>query len=265
MKRFLHFFGISFVFDLKRHLAYPTAFLIGSITLPLWSLVQIFFIEVIYSQTSNFLGYSKYESFILLGTYRLSSNIAYFLFYERLHELKHLIRGTGHETFDTVLTKPIDSQFYTSVGKYGFVFLSQIFIGAAFVFYGLSKEPREIQMFQIVAYVFLLVLGVLLLYVLYSVLRSIIFWVQEFEVSEGLYDTYRNFGKYPSQLYQGSFGVVLNLVIPITLIGSLPVEILLGKVPEYMLIVYAAVMLMLFLFTRFFWLLSVKKYSSFSS
>lgn len=265
MKRLLHYLGISFVFDLKRHMAYPNAFIIAFFVLPFWSLVQLLFLEVIFGQTNMFLGYSKYEAYVLFGTYRLASNFGYFIFVGRIYELKSLIRGTGHETFDSILTKPIDSQLYVSLGRYGFGDISQLLVGVALLFYGLYKEPHTFTIFNIIAYILLVLCGIVLLYCLYLSFRSLIFWFQEFEVSEGFYETYRNFGKYPSQLYTGVLGLIFNLLIPITLTAGIPVDFLFGKVPWYMLFVYIGIITLLFIATRFFWLTSIKKYSSFSS
>lgn len=264
-KHLINYLRLALALDLKRNLAYPGAFWFGMAVLPLWSIVQIFFIEILFSQTDSFLGYNKYAMYILTGTYRLIVNLAYFIFLKRLYELKNLIRGTGQETFDMVLLKPIDSQLYGTFGRFSFIEMSQLAVGLSLVIYGYLHDPFPITLLNVLGYLILSGCGVLFLYMLYLFLRTCIFWVQEFDVSEGLYETYRGFGKYPSAMYTGSLGILLNIVLPITLTGALPVEYLYGKAPLYIVFTYLGITSLLFYLSRLFWLYSIKKYTSFSS
>lgn len=263
--QFFRYQKLTFILVLKRTIAYPAAFWLGFLSIPLWSIVGIFFIEIIYGQTTSFVGYSKYEMYVLFGTYRLAVNTAYFIMLARLFELTGLIRCDTHETFDMVLVKPIDSQIYGTTGRYSFIEISQIIVGISMITYGLYKQPHSFTFFNIFACFLLFFCGVLLLYIIYLVFRSFIFWFQEFQVSEGLYETLRGYGRFPSELYTGITGLILNLLIPVTLTAGIPVDFLFGKIPQYMLFIYIFITGILFFLSRKFWLLSVKKYASFSS
>ncbi|CAN5163624.1 ABC-2 family transporter protein [soil metagenome] len=265
LKTFFHYLKTVFILDLKRNFAYPASFWIGLSVVPLWSVVNIVFIEVIYGQTSNFLGYTKYEMYVLFGTYRLAVNLAYFVFLKRLYELKSLIRGDSQETFDMVLVKPIDSQLYGTFGKFSFIEVSQLIVGVVLIWFGLYKQPHHLTLFNLSAYLILFACGVLFLYMLYLVLRCGIFWFHEFEVSEGLYETARMFGKYPQGLYTGPIGIIINILLPVTLTGAIPVDFLFGRIPWYSLFAYIGITALLFFLTRLFWFQSIKKYASFSS
>ena len=68
LKRLLTYYRLGLIFNLKTTIAYPTSFWFGTVTIPLWALVQILFIETIYGQTDSFLGYTRYENYVLFGT-----------------------------------------------------------------------------------------------------------------------------------------------------------------------------------------------------
>lgn len=265
LKKILSYYRLSFVFDLKANLAYPTTFWMTSLSVPLWVLVQALFIETIYGQTENFLGYTKYENYVLFGTYKLVQSIAYFFFYVRLWDLKDKIRGSSDWSLDMMLLKPIDSQLFATTGKFWLGSLSSLFVGVAIIAYGLLQEPHRIHVINLITYLWIVLMGVFLLYFIFLFIQTSIFWLEYMDVGESLWVTFQDFGMYPKHVYQGGLGLFLNILIPITLMGSIPVDFLFGRMPLWAIFSYSLVILILFLLTRMYWLYSIKKYASFSS
>lgn len=108
-------------------------------------------------------------------------------------------------------------------------------------------------------------MGVVIFYLSLLFISTFLFWIPELQMTEALWESFMGFGQYPSNLYHGVVGVIFNLVIPITLMASIPVEFLLGRKPLSMLFIYFMIVILLFLLTRFFWNVAIRKYSSFSS
>lgn len=253
------------IMDLKRTIAYPTSFWVTVFTVPLYSIVQIVFLETIYSQTSNFAGYSKYEAYILFGTFALVKIIGHIFLHIRLFELKDLIRGGGQESFDTYLTKPIDVQILTTIGRFNFGNIGQFLVAIFIILYGLTNEPHLLGIVNITSYLMTIFMGTAIFYLTFLFISTFLFWFPELQMVESLWEGFMSFGQYPSGLYHGAIGVIFNLIIPITLMASIPVEFLLGRKPFYMFFVYLSIVILLFLATRLFWNTAIKKYSSFSS
>ncbi len=265
MKTILIYLRRTLLLELKKTIAYPASFWMVVITIPLYSLIQIAFLETIYSQTSNFIGYSKYEAYILFGTFTLVQAIGHLFLYNRLSDMKDLIRGGGQESFDTALTKPIDTQIYTTIGRFNFGNIAPFIVAIFIIVYGFWHEPHLVTIFDFVSYCLIILMGVLFFYLSLLFISTFLFWNPELQVTEALWEEFLSFGKYPSNLYGGMAGAIFNLIIPITLMASIPVEFLLERKPFYMLIVYFGITILLFLFTRLFWNVAIKKYSSFSS
>ncbi len=265
IKSILKYWKLSFIFDLKANFAYPTTFWMTFLTVPMWAVTQILFIETIYGQTGNFLGYTKYENYVLFGTCKLVQSIAVFLFYVRLEDLAEKIRGQSDWSLDMMLLKPIDSQLFVTTGKYWLGSLSSMAVGAALIVYGYAHEPHLITLLSVLGYVGIMALAVVFLYVIFLFIQTLLFYTDYLQVGESLWITFHEYGQYPRQLYQGGVGIIFNIIIPITLMGSVPVEILYGKMPLPMILVYTLVVGILFLLSRLFWLHSLKRYASSSS
>ena len=255
----------TLILEVKKTIAYPATFWIVVITIPLYSLIQIVFLETIYSNTTNFAGYTKFEGYILFGTFTVVQCIGHIFFYNRLSEIKDLIRGGAQESFDTALTKPIDAQIFTTVGRFSFGNIGPCIIAVFVILYGLGHEPHVFSILDIFSYLLVICMGVLFFYLSFLFLSTFLFWIPELQMTEALWETFLSFGQYPSNLYHGVVGVIFNLVVPITLMASVPVEFLLGRKPLYMLFIYLVIIIFLFSLTRLFWNIAIKKYSSFSS
>ena len=261
MKDAIIYLKRTFVLELKETVAYPASFWMTVLTIPLNVAVQLVFLETIYSQTADFAGYAKYEAYVLFGTFMMVQTMGRVLFFNRLSKLKELIRGDGQESFDLALTKPIDAQVFATLGRFSFgdivPFLLTIFVVA----YGMAHLPQVPDVFHIIAYVFVVSMGVLFYYLLLLFFSTFLFWFPELQMVDSLWWTVSEFGQYPSRLYRGIAGVLLNVVVPITLMASIPVEFLLGRQSFPMLLTYVIITVTLFLLTRLFWQVAIKKYS----
>lgn len=265
VKKLFGYYKLGFIFDIKANIAYPTTFWFAVTTIPLWVLIQILFIETIYGQTEMFLGYTRYENYVMFGTFKLVQSLASLIFFVRLEDLAEKIRGTSDWSLDMMLLKPIDSQVFATTGKFWFGSISSAAAGIGMVAYGLIHEPHIIGMLAWGTYMIAVLLGVFFLYLLFLFIQTWLFWFEYLQIGESLWFTSHAFGQYPRSLYQGWVGLIFNVVIPITLMASVPVEFLFGKIPIINLGMYIGIVAILFVLTRRFWQYSIKKYSSFSS
>lgn len=265
IKKLWGYYKLGFIFDVKSNVAYPTTFWFGFITIPLWALIQVLFIETIYGLTDNFLGYTRFDNYVLFGTFKLVQSLVAIFFFVRLEDLAEKIRGTSDWSLDMMLLKPIDSQVFATMGRYWFGSISSMLAGLGMVVYGLNNSAHSIGLLQAIGYLYCVMLGVFFLYLLFLFIQTWLFWFEYLQIGESLWFTSHAFGQYPRSMYKGYAGVFFNIVFPITLMASVPVEFLFGKIPLTVLGMYTLVIGILFYLTRLFWQYSIKKYSSFSS
>lgn len=265
MRQLLPYAKRIVILEVKKTIIYPASFWLVAFTIPLYSVIQIVFLETIYSHTTNFAGYTKYEGYMLFGTFTMVQTLGYLFFYNRLAEMKGLIRGDSQESFDMILIKPIDAQILATLGRINFGNIAPFFIAIFVVLYGLIHEPQLLTVLNVIAYLVLVVLGTVIFYLTFLCLSILLFWFPDLQMTEALWDAFYAFGQYPSQLYKGLAGVVLNIIIPITLMASIPIDFLLGRKQLSEIFFYIIIVAILFLLSRIFWNIALKKYSSFSS
>ncbi|KKU89144.1 MAG: hypothetical protein UY18_C0003G0031 [Microgenomates group bacterium GW2011_GWF2_47_9] len=263
--RLARYYWCSLKADLKATIAYPSSFWMAFLSIPLWALVQIAFIETIYGQTGDFVGFSKYETYALYGTYKIVQSLTVIFFYVRLYDLAEKIRGSSDWSLDMMLLKPIDSQLFVTTGRFWLGSISSLVVGGAIFWYGLSKEVHVFSALQIFMYLFVILLAVVFLYTLYLIVQTCMFWLDYTQAGEYLWTFYQHFAKYPRAIYHGGVGMLVNVLLPITIMASLPLEYLLGRVGVSEAVYAFLAVAGLFVFGRWFWLRSIKNYSSFGS
>ena len=134
-KRLLRYYRLGLIVDLKASIAYPTTFWMASTVIPMWILIQILFIETIYGQTDSFLGYTRYENYVLFGTFKIVQSLAAVFFLNKLEDLTEKIRGPSENSFDVLLLKPMDSQILATTGSFWFGSISSFMAGLGMVLY----------------------------------------------------------------------------------------------------------------------------------
>lgn len=265
VKSAVKMYRINFRMDLKSLIAYPQTFWFAITTIPLWSLLQILFIETIYGQVDSFLGYTKYENYVLFGTYKIVQSLAVTLFIVQLDELTDRIRGDDKWSFDMMLLKPIDSQIFSTMGRIWFGSWTAMLVGVGMVVFGLVREPHVITLAAVITYVLTILLAVFFLYLIYFFIQTWLFWFEYLQVGETLWFNIQDIGQYPRNLYRGWTGIFFNIVFPVTIAASIPSDFLLGRLPVWHLALYASVIGVLAYGARRFWQFSIRKYSSYSS
>ncbi|NTU72838.1 hypothetical protein HGB07_01540 [Candidatus Roizmanbacteria bacterium] len=265
MKQAIHYWVGTLRLELKKLFVYRGSFWIFFITQPFWSLTQVFMIESMFGQTNNIAGYNRFNMYILLGTYRIIGSLGFVFVFSRLIQLPNLVRGTDPESLDVLLTKPIDSQVVATTGSYFFGAISSTLLGFIFLGYGITHLREPIVMWNVFAYICLLVIGLMLYYITLLFFRTLVFWFEELYATRELWESLNKISTYPSRLFTGPVGIFFNLVLPIGLAGAIPAEMLTGKIEPIMLLYYCIVVTIFFYLSRKFWQISIKRYSSFSS
>lgn len=265
MTTLLSYFKSSLKLELKKTIIYPFSFWIIAIIWPLYSVIQVIFLETIYSQTNNFVGYSKYEAYVLFGTFTMVQTLGHLFCYRRLAEFAYLVKGYSSESLDLALIKPIDAQIFVTTGRFNLGNIVPALVGLIIVFYGLSHETQTLSLINILTYIAVIPLGIFMYFIIFSVISFFLIWFPELQVTESLWGSLQEFGQYPSSLYQGGVGVIMNIILPITLMASIPVDLLFGKLSIYMVFTYYFIVAILLLLTRLFWKYSIRQYSSSSS
>jgi len=217
---------------------------------------------IIYSNTDALAGWNASEMLALLGVFRIIVGVITLLIAPNMQAMMADIRSG---TFDYVVLKPINSQFYVSVRRVVFWRLADIAVGAAMIAYASAELRLELSAMRIAAFLLMLACGAVIVYCVWLALATTAFWFTRIANIEMVFWNLFEAGRYPVDIFRPWIRWGLTYVIPLAMLTTLPSATLLGRAePGHVLgaMMLAALMLIL---ASWFWRAGLKRYTGASA
>lgn len=223
-----------------------------------WSIVSIMTLEIIFSHTTELNGWGKSDMILLLFSYALTVDLVSYLG-KGIEDLEDLIR---QGTFDSIITKPIDSQLYTvfrfpNLGGLVYFFFHQL----PFVIL-LLMHPPHISWSMIPLYIITIIFGNILWLSLKTMFITLNFWWQHIGNIHYLLFSLAEIGKYPITIFPVLMQFIFYTILPIAFFAVVPSEILRGLFSWTGFLGMITITITFVLACRLLWDRAVKNYSS---
>lgn len=218
--------------------------------------VSIIFLYVILSNIPALDNWGKYELLLIYGMFVINRGIANF-FTTSLYSIeKHIADGS----FDGMLIRPVPPIYQMLGESLEIGELANIFIGGTVIAISLKKMDNNTLVVLAILILFA-ILSVILIFSIRLICMSIAFWtLTSFPVAVAV-DNVSEFAKYPSSIYGKGINLILDFVIPFSVIAYFPARTIIEKDLHLCLvsIIISAIMLGISLFV---WKCGIKNYKS---
>ncbi len=219
-------------------------------------------VEIIFSQTSTIVGWTKPEVYLLTVFWLLTDELFVAVWGNNISCLSEL---TTRGTLDSYITKPTNTLFLVSNQRISFTgmlkFFTQCLIaGWLFLNFDFGTSPLRIA-----ATFLTLLLAISIDFSLTLMGNTLSFWFSRIENINSLIGSIHGLGRYPLNLWPRPLKIIFLSALPIAFSGYIPLAILTGKWPLYSIVYVALVALIFGVFAHWFWQQGLKKYSSASS
>lgn len=271
MTRYLRLYRAFWRNSFRQTLEFRANFWANLLTNMGWMLSLVIFIEIIYRNTNRVGTWTKPEMLVLFGTYSMLRGVSNTLFYSNLSQIPTYIRMG---TMDFILTKPVNSLFYTTLRYVSFEDLGQSLGAAVVIAYGWLLLARghaatHLGIEQVAAFAGMMVCGLLLFYSINLILMTAAFWLVRLDNLMILADTVFGIARTPIEIF-ARFGriapLLLTYVLPLAFLASLPVKELFGKAAILPTLGASAALACLFFgVAAAFWRYATTSYASASS
>ncbi|MDO8429043.1 MAG: ABC-2 family transporter protein [Candidatus Daviesbacteria bacterium] len=225
-------------------------------------IVSIYFIEIIFSFTSNIGGWTKYEVLLLTGLFRIITSVFMFLCQRGIYDIPELIKG-GY--LDLILVSPVNSQFYLSFRRSKPYEILSAPAGIFLIIYSLSKLNLTFSILDFLLLFIGLLMGIIILYSIYFMLATIAIWLIQVSALSNLYHIIVQPLSIPTDILGKGVSFVLTFIIPLGVVLTVPLQVFLHKISAssvFISVIFAV--LFLYLSTRF-WKFALRHYTSASS
>lgn len=260
MQRYLKILRLFWSTAIATELEYRLNFLIATITSIANLVGSLFGLFLFYRTDYTFQGWSWQEAIIVLGLFTLLQGFsATFL----VPNLNSIVKQVELGTLDFVLLKPISSQFWLSTKTLSPWGLPDLLFGLILIIY--AGHNLGLVWYNYLASVIPLSFGIIILYSLWFMLGATSIWFVKInnvtEVLRGLLEA----GRYPMVAYPAIYRFFFTFVIPVAFLTTVPAETMLNRSDLSWSLGAAALAVVLFAGSVFFWRFALRFYTSASS
>lgn len=246
-------------FSLIEVATYRVDFLFRLFSMTLIMGIMYVVLSLPYKYVGSIAGWSRNDAMVLLGIYYLSNGLSWMLFRTGIGSLELMVKKG---TFDGTLLKPVDSMFLTSffkldMSRFGDFCVSLVFI-SSFI------TGSELDVLRVLAAVFSIVCGLVVVSRVFLMVNTLCFWTTETYLDH-VANPLLVVTKYPIDIWGEKFKMLLYWVIPMAFVSSIPAGVLLGKISLVWVLAGAALAVLWSLLARMFWNFALKSYSSVGS
>lgn len=224
-------------------------------------LLLLLMIVSIFNHAGNIAGYTKYQTIAFFLTAFLVDTIGQ-AFFRGVYLFRDDIRKGN---FDFVVSKPINSLFYSLLRLPDFLDVIFLVPLSALIFYTFSQLgifQNSLIIFLYLAFVFL---SIIIIAAIHIISVSFAVWTMESESFIWIFRNAMFIGLFPPEIFSSSVQLIFTFAVPIIIIVAVPAKALLGLLTFEMAIIALAVAFVFFGGSLLLWRVALKHYSSASS
>jgi ABC-2 type transport system permease protein len=140
-----------------------------------------------------------------------------------------------------------------------------IILGLGVLAHALVKLGAIIGVLQAAEFVLMLTAGGVIIYSFFLILSTLSFWFVRVENILVIFQSVYEAGRWPVSLYPGWLRYGLTFIIPVAFATTIPVEALTSRLSWQTLAGAIALSIALFIVSRIFWKIGLKRYSGASA
>lgn len=239
--------------------AYRGAFLNSCLNTIIWGSFSIIIIFLLTSRTSSIYNWTASELYILAGLYNIVIGLFHMLFsrnFERFSRVIHLGQ------LDTILIKPLDSQFLLSFWFINYTSLIRIVLGVGTIVFIISTTGVSFNPLVLIPFILLCILSLIMLYSIWFIISTILIWFTNLTNLVDLLYEVNAVARFPQEMYKGFGQIVIYFLFPLTILLTTPAKSLLQRIQLLDVLILLLVSLSLLFISRIFWRRALRFYNS---
>ena len=182
-------------------------------------------IVVLFSQIKSLNGWNLASTLALLGVYLVVSALRGLFIGPSFDSLAGMEGEIWSGAFDFTLLRPVNTQFFTSFRKWRLFALVDLLLGIGVLGVAVSRLSMQMTFSRLVFFLFMLLVGMLILYSILLLFAAMIFWSPAV-LFTWVFDGVFQMARYPSSLYPGWLRLALTWIIPVGVITTFPARAL---------------------------------------
>jgi ABC-2 type transport system permease protein len=242
---------------------YRSDFFISLLNVVITLGTQLLGLAVIFGQTEDLRGWTRDDLIVLIGIHMLVGGLLGLVIRP---SMQALMEGIRLGTFDFVLTKPVDSQLFTSVQKVAPQSTTDMLFGLGVIIVGITRLNEDLSAGSVLLFPVMLLAGTVIIYSFMLFLSTLAFWFVRLDNVLVIFQTmFGNAGSWPITIYPGWLRTTLTFFVPVAFAVTIPAESLTGRLDAPTALLTLALAAIFFAGARWFWRYALRHYTGASA
>jgi ABC-2 type transport system permease protein len=219
-------------------------------------------LAVVFSKTKELGGWDRPQLLAVMGVFTLVGGIIRTFIQPNM---QRVVQDVRDGKLDFALTKPADAQLLVSIRDVRFWQLTDVLVGVVVLTVALVQTSSNTHWQHVVAFVALLLSGLVSIYCFWLMLASAAFWLVRIDEVQELFDGLFRAGQYPVGIYPGWLRYGLTFIIPLAFAITVPSEAVTGRLAWQSVVVMISFTAMLLVVSRRCWKRGLRRYGGASA
>lgn len=219
-------------------------------------------LALVFGNVTTLDGWSRPELLLVMGVFTLIGGVVHAVIQPNMTRLMQDIQDG---TFDFVLTKPVGAQLFASVRAVQVWEGVDVVAGLAVIVVAVVQIGGHVTAAAVLAFVALLVIGMVIIYCFWMLLTTTAFWVVQVDQIVELFDGVFQAGRWPIGVYPRWLRIGLTFVVPIGFAVTVPAQALTDRLSAATWLLAVGLALALCLLTRWYFRAGLRRYAGASS
>ena len=262
MPKYFRLLLIFWRYSILREMEYRVNFVTNAFMSVFWLFWGVIGATIFFAHSDELGGWTYYQVLMVLGLFTVFNGVMEAFLRPNITQMIEQVRDG---TFDFVLVKPVNAQFYSSFHSLTMWRIVDIFAGIGVIVYALNAMQFVPTLSNVFAFALLLVIALLLVYCVWLAMMTMSFWFVKVDNFAELFYAFYEAGRFPITVYGGFLRALLTFIVPIAFITTFPAAALLGLLEPQWLWIGAALALGLLVASNRLWNFAIRSYASASS
>ena len=220
-------------------------------------------LAVVFSKTDDLGGWSRPQLLAVMGVFTLVGGIIRTFIQPNM---QRVVEDVRQGKLDHALTKPADAQLLVSIRDVRFWQLTDVLVGVVVLIVALVQMSSTTRWQHVVAFVALLLSGLVSIYCFWLMLASASFWLVRMNEVQELFDGLFRAGQYPVGIYPGWLRYGLTFIIPLAFAITVPSEAVTGRLAwQSVVVMMISFTIVLMVVSRWCWKRGLRRYGGASA
>lgn len=248
--------------NLSEQTAFRTGFYTMLLDSVVWGIFQYISILLLTVKVKSIYGWSRNELIILVAAYSFFWGVFHLIFARNFSRISRVI---DYAQLDSILVKPMDSQFLLSFWHMNFAGLFRTLLASIVLIYMLHIIHVTITLVNTLGFLVLGIFGLILVYSFWFITTTTLIWYPRLSNLIDLLYQITGITRYPPQMVYSVKNYLLFFLLPLTFVVATPTKVLLHKVLLGDIAGLLFFTVLIFLISRWFWQYALKFYASATS